>query len=190
MNEKIKQINPYELIGKTWKNVGFEKYAQITKTFQNVNVLESLEFQRRFNGFYRVRRNKEWQKKYYTLMQQGKKEELSFDRILRELYLQTGRVEASFASKLLHTINNDMPIWDKFVLQNLGLKMPVCYGEKKIENAILIYKEIISWYKNALSIPEINQKMFEFDEIFPDYKYFSKTKKLDFLLWQMRENNP
>ncbi len=83
-----------------------------------------------------------------------------------------------------------MPIWDKFVLQNLGLKMPVCHGEKKIENVILIYKKIIAWYENALSIPEINQKMFEFDESFPVYKWFSKTKKLDFLLWQMREDNP
>ncbi len=82
MNEKVKQINPYELIEKSWKNVGFDKYAQITKTFQNVDVLESLEFQRRFNGFYRVRRNKEWQKNIILLCNKEKRK----NSLLREFF--------------------------------------------------------------------------------------------------------
>ena len=184
--EKLMQVDIKNLFSSESKKRGVEKYADIMKAFLSVNVATDKAFQRKFNGFYRVRRNEEWQGYYYSIMEQGKISELSFEQILRELYIKTGKVEASFVSKLLHTLNNELPIWDKFVLQNLGLKMPACQGEKKIECAICIYQEIIAWYKKALSISEINQKLLEFDELFPEYKWFSKTKKLDFLLWQMR----
>ena len=80
-----------------------------------------------------------------------------------------------------------MPIWDRYVLQNLGLKMPICNGEKKFEIAVYLYYKIVDWYDKALSTIEIQQKTVEFDETFPEYKWFSKTKKLDFLLWQIRD---
>ena len=184
--EKLIQVDIKNLFSSESKKRGVEKYADIMKAFPSINAATDKVFQRKFNGFYRVRRNEEWQAHYYTIMEQGKIRKLSFEQILRELYIKTGKVEASFVSKLLHTLNNELPIWDKFVLQNLGLKMPACQGKKKIECAICIYQEIIAWYKKALSISEINQKLLEFDELFPEYKWFSKTKKLDFLLWQMR----
>ena len=66
--------------------------------------------------------------------------------------------------------------------------------ETKWSNIILSEaKNIISpqamhhWYEQALSTFEINQKILEFDEVFPQYSWFSQTKKLDFLLWQMRD---
>ena len=79
-----------------------------------------------------------------------------------------------------------MPIWDKFVLQNLEKKIPVCSGEKKIEYSIKIYEEIIAWYKESLQTSEIKQKFLDFNQVFPEYVWFSQTKKLDFLLWQIR----
>ena len=184
--ERLVQVDIKDLFSTESKKRGIEKYADIMKAFHTVNAATDKAFQKKYNGFYRVRRNGEWQAHYYAIMEQGKSSELSFEQVLRELYIKTGKVEASFVSKLLHTLNNELPIWDKFVLQNLGLKMPTCQGEKKIEYTIRVYQEIISWYKNALSIPEINQKLLEFDELFPEYKWFSTTKKLDFLLWQMR----
>ncbi len=184
--EKLVKINIEELFSTKDKKSGIEKYAEIMRNFSNTNVETDKTFQKRFNGFYRVRRNSEWQGTFYKIMEEGKQKESSFDEILLEIYKNTGRVEASFASKLLHTLNTDMPIWDKFVLQNLNLKMPICSGEKKLENAISIYKIIIDWYQSALSMSGINQKIVEFDQIFTEYKWFSKTKKLDFLLWQMR----
>lgn len=164
-----------------------DKYAEIIQTFSLSNTTTNRDFQRNFNGFYRVRRNVDWQHVYYDIMERGKTIQPNFESVLRELYKKTGRVEASFASKLLHTLNNDSPIWDKYVLQNLGLKIPICNGEKKIQNTIFLYQQIVQWYEKALSTVEIGQKLLEFDEAFPEYKWFSKTKKLDFLLWQMRD---
>lgn len=182
MNMNVKQI-----LQQTRRNIGLDKYANIMKSFREVDVAKNGEFQKLFNGFYRVRRDVQWQKIYYAIMEKGKTEVLSFEQILRNIYDKTGRVEASFVSKLVHTLNADMPIWDKFVLQNLGLKMPICSGEQKLQNAIRIYQEIVLWYKKAWSINKINEKIREFDDIFTEYKWFSKTKKIDFLLWQMRE---
>ena len=184
--EKLIQIEIKDLFSTESKKRGVEKYADIMKSFPSINVATDKAFQKKFNGFYRVRRNEEWQSYYYSIMEQGKTCELSFEQVLRELYIKTGKVEASFVSKLLHTLDNELPIWDKYVLQNLELKMPTCQGEKKIELTVRIYQEIIVWYKNALSATEVNQKLLEFDTFFPEYKWFSKTKKLDFLLWQMR----
>lgn len=184
---KIIQADVKKLFSAPNKKRGVEKYAFIAKSFKDTNVETDKNFQKKFNGFYVVRqRNADWYKAYYSLMENGKKQIPTFEEALWVVYKTTGRVEASFVSKLLHTLNNDMPICDKFVLQNLGLKMPVCKGEKKIQKCIVLYQKIVNWYEKVLSTVEINQKIVEFDEVFPEYKWLSQTKKLDFLLWQMR----
>ena len=184
--EKIIGLDVKKLLAIPGKHWGFEKYEKIMKSFSVIDVRSDRDFQKNFNGFYRVRRNVEWQKNYYSIMEQGKTKKQSFEEVLSEMYARTGRVEASFASKLLHTIDHNMPIWDQFVLQNLNKKLPICRGEEKIEKCIKIYGEIVTWYKEALADIGVRQKLFEFDEILPQYKWFSSTKKLDFLLWQMR----
>lgn len=184
--DKIKGIEVSVLFSSKEMRRGVEKYAELLQWFPRTNVETDSAFQRKFNGFYRVRRNVEWQKIYYALMESGKTKSLDFEKVIRAIYKETGRVEASFASKLIHTLDNDKPIWDKFVLQNLGLKMPVCYGEKKLESAIRLYRALVAWYEKALELPEVAQKIVEFDQAFKEYKSFSSTKKLDFLLWQIR----
>lgn len=184
--DKIQKLDVKNIFLDPKNRKSVEKYAYIIKNFEKTNVQTDKEFQKKFNGFYRVRRNTEWQKIYYTMMENGKSKPLTFEEILRELYSKTGRVEASFASKLLHTLRADMPIWDKFVLQNLGKKMPVCQGEEKIKNAVRIYGEIADWYKQVLQTESVQKKIAEFDEVFPEYEWFSQTKKLDFIIWQIR----
>ena len=46
-----------------------------------------------------------------------------FHLIRGTMYEATGNIEASFSSKMLATINTDMPIWDCYVVQNLCLNM-------------------------------------------------------------------
>ena len=185
--EKISKVDMGEVFAKKSMQEGVKKYAKLTSGFWNTNVATDREFQKLFNGFYRVqRRNEEWYKAYYALMEKGKTQTFNFEKTLGFLYEETGRVEASFVSKLLHTLNNDMPIWDAFVLKNLEKKKPYGTGEKKIEKCVSVYDEIVAWYKIALASDEIERKIMEFDKAFPEYTGFSKTKKLDFMLWQMR----
>lgn len=60
---------------------------------------------------------------YYSLFVSAKKNDVTFEYIIRELYRLTGNVEASFSSKMLATIDASKPVWDKYVLQNLGLEL-------------------------------------------------------------------
>lgn len=184
--ESIIELDVKEVLVGAEKKGAFDKYAKIAKTFKAVDVSKNREFQKTYNGFYRIRRNVEWQTIYYSMMECCKDKKGTFEELLGELYVKTGRVEASFVSKLLHTIDDKMPILDKFVLQNLNKKMPLCSGEKKLEKCIALYEEIVDWYTRALGDIEIGKKLAEFDRLQPQYAWFSQTKKLDFLLWQMR----
>lgn len=41
------------------ESMGFDKYKQIIELVQKTDISSDLDFQRTFNGFYRVRRNAE-----------------------------------------------------------------------------------------------------------------------------------
>ena len=99
------------------ESMGFDKYKQIMEMVRKTDVSSDPDFQRNFNGFYRVRRNVEWRKVYYDLFESVKGSNPSFEYIIRTMYEATGNIEASFSSKMLATINSDMPIWDRYVIQ-------------------------------------------------------------------------
>ena len=84
-------------------------------------------------------------------------QELTFEYVIRTLYAETGNIEASFSSKLLATINADMPIWDSIVLGRLDL-IP-CQStnkEERLANAVEIYQEITRCYRDFLTSPREN----------------------------------
>ena len=74
---------------------------------------------RRFNHFYRVRRGGAWQDAFYGLMGRAAKEQLQFRAVLDLLHMKTDRYEASFVSKLIATLNPNLPVIDSVVLKNL-----------------------------------------------------------------------
>lgn len=78
-----------------------------------VDVSTDTAFQKKFTSFYRVGRDDRWRREFYCLFEECKTvEALSFQYILQEMFNRTGRIEASFSSKLLATLNPQMPILD------------------------------------------------------------------------------
>lgn len=162
-----------------------EHYAAIIEKAHIIDVSCDADFQREFNYFYRVRRDEAWRKSFYTLFEACKKREaLSFSYILRELHRLTGRVEASFSSKLLATLNVQMPIWDSIVLAKLGIK-PRTYRnhEKRLEETAACYEQIVYWYRGFLQSKGAGAVLDAFDCVFPMCADFSDVKKIDFLIW-------
>ena len=104
-------------------SLGLESYSQIMASVRQTNIETDGVFQRMFNAFYRVRRNEEWRKVYYHLFEELKVNTPSFDYIIRYMYERTGNIEASFSSKMLATLCPSEPIWDRYVIENLGLKL-------------------------------------------------------------------
>ena len=111
----------------------------------------------------------------------------SFGRIITELYELTGNIEASFSSKMLATIDSSKPIWDQYVLHNLGLKLTGKTADEKLQNTIELYSKIEKWYDNYLSSAEGQRNIEVFDNLLPDYRWINDVKKIDCLLWSKRE---
>ncbi len=116
----------------------------------------------------------------------AKTERFPFEQIITELYRLTGNVEASFSSKMLATIDASKPIWDQYVLQNLGLELMGKTQEEKLQNAVALYAQIMNWYADYLTTDEARENINEFDQLLPEYAWVSDTKKIDCLLWSKR----
>ncbi len=165
---------------------GVEKYKLIMKKYCEVNVSKDKDFQRLYNGFYRVaHRSKEWYLRYYQILEGLKIKNRSFEDILRALDIQgTGRIEASFSSKMCATRNPDYPIIDKWVLKRMGWSLPHTKASNRIEKTARLYDSLIRRYEDLLSNREGRRYIKWFDEICPKTK-ITKVKKIDFILWQL-----
>lgn len=167
--------------------IGLDKYSKIMQTYLNVDVSQNPAFIKLFNSFYVVRMDETWQNKYYTLFEKLKNSKPTFDYIIHELLDSTGRVEASFSSKMLATICPYEPILDQFVMKFLGQEIP-SYGssEKRVEEAIKVHHNIEEWYLEYLKTENAKQCIKLFDTTFTNYTWLSETKKIDFYLWGIR----
>ncbi len=167
---------------------GFDKYRIIMNRVTQINVATNKDFQTLFDGYYKVRRNDEWRKAYFELMQNTKsKENVTFEYIIRTLYRKTNcKIEPSFSSKLLATLDPDKPIWDQYVVSNLGKKIQGKTDEEKLKSAISIYDEIDNEIHVLINSTDGIECIREFDKIFPDYSDINAVKKIDFFLWSKR----
>jgi hypothetical protein len=164
---------------------GIRRYLEIMALFPTVNVSTDATFQKKFNGFYRIRRNRVFRELYYSFMETHKNNAPSFTETVR--YLGTyGWLEASFASKLLATINPNLPVWDKYVLRNTGLEAPAwCRNwETRVKRADTVYQTLIKWYADFVFGEEGKRWIHLFDERYPATP-ITPVKKIDFILWKL-----
>lgn len=166
---------------------GFNDYRfLITRFNANNDLSEDTLFQKRFTYFYRLRRARTWLDNYYRTFEEMKhKPDIDFPRILSAISeFSDGRIEISFASKMLATINPDMPIWDRFVRDNLELaKLPLINNSHRFEQSVRAYEELTEKMNYLLSTQRVKNELDEFDTLFPSYADFTPMKKLDYLIW-------
>lgn len=164
---------------------GLPRYARIIHRLGNVDVSADAEYQKDFSRYFRVRRNSEWQRIFYEELERLKPVGAEFEPVLNYLYEETGLVEASFASKLVATIDPIKPILDSKVLAYLGLRIGGSSPERRLSAAVQTYYYIVEWYEAYLARPEAAENIKLFDSFLPDYAWVSDTKKIDFLLWSI-----
>ncbi len=190
-------IDPKCIIGDCLESgFGLNVYMQIMRAVSEEGFTATKEFRKQFNGYYKVRqKSQEWYDKYYELMENQKTKPKSYEKILYELYPVKQTIEASFASKLIATIDPKYPIWDKYVLQNLGLDSEWERNrseshEKRITKAVEIYDQIQSFYTKFESSDKGRECIAVLDKALPMYaNKLSNTKKIDFILWSKRNEN-
>jgi hypothetical protein len=164
---------------------GLDQYVAIQSRLNSVDVSEDVDFQKMFTVFYRVRRNNEWRSKYFSILQAAKREGFDFEEALKRIQQQTGRIEASFASKLVATIDTRLPVIDTIVMRNVGIKLPY-HGAKNREKIIVRqYAELKELLDEYLKTADGKFLVTEFRSMYP-YADISPQKMLDLVLWQKR----
>jgi hypothetical protein len=168
-----------------------ERYRQTIDGLASCNVATDLAYRRNFIRFYRMRlpRAKAYDD-YFDILERFKgQRNISMAEVLaavlEELQIKTGRIETSFASKLLATLNPDLPIIDSIVLGNMGLRLPAHNVPNRKEKVIEIYLELTTRLNEMIQDERFNVLKRRFTSAYPDYS-FTDLKILDLMIWQLR----
>jgi hypothetical protein len=164
---------------------GLCRYRWIQKSVHCCDVSSNREFQKTFNGFYKVRRNQRWRDSFYALMQAKKRSGIGFPEALASLHLSTGRIEASFASKLVATLDPSTPVIDSVVLSHFELKLPVSKAPDRKARVVSVYQRLCAAYAELLDCPMGVMLTERFDQHFQGTN-LTRLKKIDLVLWQIR----
>lgn len=166
---------------------GLEKYLWLQgKVIEQSTFYNDTEFRRKYNHFYRVRRGSVWQDVFYKLMERAKHEQLQFHVVLDLLHQSTNRYEASFASKLIATINPSMPVIDSIVLKNLGLRLPYPTIANRIQHICKIHQRLTDMFDAFLGTEDGKYLVKQFKTKYPSAN-ITEVKMLDLVLWQTRD---
>lgn len=178
------------------------QYFYLQDSLLKCNVEKNNKYQATFRSYYRMRwpldgfpknypikllsktSHKNLYGIFFEILEREKcNHNILFGNIIKEFYKMTERYEASFCSKLVATINPDLPIWDTKVLRNLEIKKPTR------RDGLNIYNQKYSDIKTCLdnTIKKNCSKKWEnlFDNNFPKFNGFTDIKKLDLFLWQL-----
>ena len=150
-------------------------------------------FQKKYNGFYRVRRNEKWRRMYFKLLenerQQKKFARGSFLEVLEEIEKQKEKVEASFASKLVATVDPHQPIIDSVVLANVGARLPHSKMPNRVQVIGTMHKQLAACYGTYLKSQDGRFLVKNFKSYYPKAR-ISEVKMLDLVIWQTRKAKP
>src|SRR5262245_59963745 len=151
------------------------------------DVAHDRGYQTAFNAFYPVRRGAAWRSAFFALLQQEKSRRQPFAKVLGALHAATGRVEASFASKLAATVDPDKPVIDSFVLKNVGLRLPPPGAvEVRLVRVEQLHERLGSMYAEFLDTETGRYLVERFGEAYPE-QAVTRVKMLDLGLWQTRQ---
>ena len=172
-----------------------ELYFYIKKTFEsNKQIDDNNEFKNKYRKFYVMNSaglSQEHFNKYFELLN---RREHNLKIILKALHkIKTlknqNTFQFSFATKLLHTVNNKLPIYDKQVRKSVGLKTPYNYNsnlnaEEKIQCLQDYYEKLKSLYRRLLNDHELKSLIKECRKKFKwERDQISDVKIIDYMLW-------
>ncbi len=168
----------------------FDDYKFIISKFESGNITNNSEFKKVYRRFYVLNRGGLGEKlidRYFWLLQ---KRETDIEKVLTELSKiprLNGKpaVLLSFASKLIHTIDNSQPIYDSRVAKifNIKLNDNIKDINERIDDRLRAYNFLKKEFKDVLANQEIKK-------IIQDFKQklevnIGDVKMLDFILWKL-----
>jgi hypothetical protein len=149
------------------------------------DVRTNMDFQRCYCKFYKVRRDSHWRSAYFGLLESSKVKGIDFPVALKEINSHTGRIEASFTSKLVATLDPSKPVIDRFVLEYFELRLPRWGISDREPQTIGLYNDLCDKYHTLMLSPAGTMIRELFDSRYPHLE-ISALKKIDLVLWKTR----
>lgn len=168
-------------------------YLFLKKEYEKGLIKENKIFQFVFRSFYRLDNaglSNELKNHYFKLLSD---KNVDLEEILKELYnieiLRGGKiyntVQFSFATKLLHTIDNHLPIFDAEVSRVLKIGTSGV-GKEKIKSCLETYKKLNKLYGILVEDKKILMLIQKFKNKFNlKDKDMTNEKILDFIVWSL-----
>lgn len=177
---------------------GLCDYRYIMDNWKN----DDKDFREVYYDFYlkarwAVMSNPKNQNPYFEQLNKTSSQATLFD-VLKELKtnMEKGSYEFSLASKLLHTKNDQNPIYDSKVREYLSIEENVNFwwqktqkesgcpkGTKEIDKICHDWNLLKEWYKYILTSDRGKEWIMWFDKCFPNYSNISNIKKVDFIIF-------
>jgi hypothetical protein len=160
-------------------------YVWLQRNTRLCDVRTNEDFQRRYCRFYRVRRDSRWRSVYFDLLESSKLKGIDFPEALQEINRHTHRLEASFASKLVATLDPSKPVIDRFVLEYFELRLPRWGLSDREPKTIGLYYDLCDKYRTLMQSPTGTMIRELFESQYPNLE-ISALKKIDLVLWKTR----
>ena len=172
---------------------GVNYYLYIQKHYNDVDERDAEDFRDVFTEFYLKAQGKMRDPvnrvPFFETMKTCSPDK-DLIELLIELHnkLDTDLYEFSFATKLLHTINNDSPIFDSKVFKYLKEEEGVNFWEYRhskdgLERARHNWPLLKNWYDSFLQTERAAEWIAWFDRQFPNAAHIAAVKKIDFLIF-------
>jgi hypothetical protein len=108
-----------------------------------------------------------------------------FAIVFKSLWKKTGRMETSFASKLIAIIHPDRAVYDSVIAKHLKLKIPKYNDPERLEKFIQLYECLNKQMKNLIKHRLFAALKIQFNQAFGKYK-LTDIRRLDLMLWALR----
>lgn len=181
-------------------NLNFEDiavYIFIKNEYDKGDILNNFVFQYVFKSWYRIDKagwSNEMKNCFFKLLSE---KQIDLKIILSKIYeipTLRGRntIQFVFATKLLHTIDNEYPIFDSMVSEVTEKKVNGNNKNEKINSCIEIQNYLKELYNEKLKTDgEVKKVISEFRSKFEkvDSEKISDIKILDFIIWSLAQLN-
>lgn len=176
---------------------GILKYRAIMSAVYNVDVSTDATFRRTFCSYYGLTEHTtpEFQDVFFQYMERIKniRPLPSFSQILLDLFTLTKRIDFSFASKMLHTLDPHKPLLDQQIMRLLGFNLlpygkatkRIAYYSEVYETICYEYDTVARDFANGVT-SKICEALRLFNFTYPCYASLTTVKKIDLILFRMK----